>query len=515
MPKWIVTFPLLAMIAAAQQSPPDPTFRTGTELVQISVVARDKDGQPVADLRREDFQIFDNGVQRNIALFLTAKPTPEPDAAALEGPPDMPAGVFTNQIATGATTGYSILLFDNLNVDSAMDVFTYTARAREKALKAIQAIPPGDRIAIYSLWCQFQVVREFTADRQLLLQQLGKFVPAPGNCVDSDGGPDHALTAREFNPAYAAARVPDSGAGIAQPIQLDIADQEMLQLAEHLAGIPGRKNLIWLTSTFRVKPSNLQKLLNANVAVYPVDTVGSTIGLPFEKKARYAPINALAAITGGKAYFDRDDLDAAIGDALSDGRFGYTLGFYRPEADGSALVHRIQIRTIHEGVVLRYRTSYSVEAPRLVSGTKPKEANPVQALVDALNRPVNATAISMMAAPTRSENKLHLTLTVDVLALDLQQKNGVWEGQTELVARFMTNDGRMAGKITSLTVNFHLRPATYAAALQRGYQLRREIEIPPKAADLNLLVGNLASGKIGTLTIPLSQVKSAAATEKK
>ena len=71
-------------------------------------------------------------------------------------------------------------------------------------------------------------------------------------------------------------------------------------MAEHLAGIPGRKNLIWLTSTFQLKPSNLQKLLNANVAFYPVDTVGSTIGLATEKKARYASINALAAITGGR-----------------------------------------------------------------------------------------------------------------------------------------------------------------------------------------------------------------------
>ena len=62
--------------------------------------------------------------------------------------------------------------------------------------------------------------------------------------------------------------------------------------------------------------------------------------------------------------------------------------------------------------------------------------------------------------------------------------------------------------MTSLTFTFHLRPATYADALQHGLQIRREIEIPPQAVDLNLLVGNLASGKIGTLTIPMSEVRS-------
>ena len=55
-------------------------------------------------------------------------------------------------------------------------------------------------------------------------------------------------------------------AAIVSPIQVDLGTQEMKHLAEHLAGIPGRKNLIWLTTTFQLKPSNLQKLINANVA---------------------------------------------------------------------------------------------------------------------------------------------------------------------------------------------------------------------------------------------------------
>ena len=58
------------------------------------------------------------------------------------------------------------------------------------------------------------------------------------------------------------------------------------------------------------------------------------------------------------AYVDRDDLDVAIGDALNDGRVSYTLGFYRPDENRNAAVHRIEVRTSCE-VILRYRTSYS------------------------------------------------------------------------------------------------------------------------------------------------------------
>jgi hypothetical protein len=58
------------------------------------------------------------------------------------------------------------------------------------------------------------------------------------NCIDGGDGPQHTLTEREFNPHYSSNRVPDNMAAIVSPIQIDIADQEMKQLAEHLAGGP-------------------------------------------------------------------------------------------------------------------------------------------------------------------------------------------------------------------------------------------------------------------------------------
>jgi hypothetical protein len=59
----------------------------------------------------------------------------------------------------------------------------------------------------------------------------------------------------------------------------------------------------------------------------------------------------------------------------------------------------------------------------------------------------------------------------------------------------------------AVTMTFSLRPATYTSALERGFKFHREVAVPPKAVELNLAVGHLASGKFGTLTIPLSQVK--------
>jgi VWFA-related protein len=510
MPRRIAITFLLAMLAPAQQDPPQATFRAGTDLVQVNVVAQDKDGKPVTDLRRDDFQIFDNGAQQEIRLFLADRPTSAPPEARAPG-------IFTNQIADGRG-GYSVLLFDNLNIDPGNEEFAHTARARQKALLALREISPNDKVAIYALGCRFQVVREFTSDRDSLIQQLGTFGPAPGPCADpSSGDPPPRPTLAQLmvsgptradgTPMWATAPPPGTGhaaegmAAASAAIAADLADRETLQLAEHLAGIPGRKNLIWLTTTFHLSPSNLRKLINAGVAIYPVDTQGSTIALAADKAARAATLGAIAAQTGGVAFVDRDDLDVGIRGALEDGRISYTLGYYRPDRDNNKPVHQIGVRVSRPGVTLRYRTSYTVEPP------PPKSANPVHDLVQAMNSPVDATAIRLVASVTRSQNRLDISGVLDVAGLDLELIDGLWKGKAELVARFVTADGKLAGKVVALTMTFNLRPATCASALQRGFRFHRAIAIPPKAVDMNLLIGNVASGKIGTLTIPLSEVR--------
>src|ERR1700679_3432086 len=56
---------------AFAQAPSDNVFRSTTKLVQVSVIAQDKKALPVADLRREEFQILDNGAPQEIRLFLS------------------------------------------------------------------------------------------------------------------------------------------------------------------------------------------------------------------------------------------------------------------------------------------------------------------------------------------------------------------------------------------------------------------------------------------------------------
>lgn len=512
---------IIASASLTAQSSGDATFRSTTKLVQVSVVAEDGDGKPVGDLRREDFQILDNGMPQEIRLFLSDNAEPTPPKAAVPGS-------FTNRIAAaeGSRSGYSVILFDNLNTG-----FEHTARARLKGIEAFKSIPPGDKIAMYSLWCQFQVIREFTADRDSLLRQLQAFYPAAGavcagsvpepEALPSNGRPSMADLI-DPGAASARARTAEDAARIAALQAGAITDQEMMLIADHLAGIPGRKNLIWIAQKFPVSPAALQRLMNAGVAIYPVDAIGSTIALASEKEAHAAPIRALARMTGGVAYVDRDDLDVAIRESLEDGHIGYTLGFYASderldqdakarEKHGGSLQsapHQIGIRVSRPGITLRYRATYKVGPP------KPVSADPVDDLVQTLNRPVDATAITLTASAARKQDRLDLTVSFDLASLDLTPSGGLWKGAAEVVARFMTPEGVWAGDVNSQTVTFNLKPSTYASMLQGGVKYRKELKIPAKAVELKLLVANLASGKVGTLTIPLSAIDLAAAKQK-
>jgi hypothetical protein len=88
----------------------------------------------------------------------------------------------------------------------------------------------------------------------------------------------------------------------------------------------------------------------------------------------------------------------------------------------------------------------------------------------------------------------------------LQLDQGLWKGRIEVVARFIAADGAWVGDAVAETATLKLKPATYESMLGSGVPYDKELAIPAKAVALKLLVGNLASGKIGTLTIPLSDI---------
>lgn len=474
-------------------------FRATTKLVQVSVIAQDQNRKPVADLRREEFRVFDNGAPREIRVFVGERDAPGEPSTAL------PAGTFSNQLAgsEGPQSGYSVILIDSL-VASFGDPITQeegSGLARVQTLKLLRSLPGGEKVAIYASGRVLKVICEFTSDRSLLERELAKWKP-------NADIPDTAIQPiQEAMKMGSRGVLPGMNADAMQrqleeASRIDMAeragplDAEMEAIADHLAGIPGRKNLLWLSNRFAITGRAIQKFNRSNVSLYPVDMDGVCHLCP---PRPIAAMNAIAEATGGLAFYRRNDINVAMREAIEDGMVSYTLGFYQPEQQ--APVHRLSVRVSRPGVILRYRTGGQAEARQAAA------ADPGQQMLDAMNATVDATGIAMTAALKRSGEKLDLTARADLSKLDLELDQGLWKGKAEVAVRFLSVDGSTAGDTLAQTVTLNLRPTTYESMLAGGFPYNAELSVPEKAVAVKVLIGNLDSGKIGTLTIPLSQVK--------
>jgi VWFA-related protein len=260
----LLVFLPIAAIAIAQQAKPDATFRVDTELIQTSVIAQDAKGKPVADLKREEFRIFDNGIPQEIRLF-----DAESETAAPELPGPKRSNVFTNERgpSSGSRRGHAVILIDTLHTDFGDPKIGVegSGSAISRTRRLLRSMPAGERIAINALQRKLQVICEFTSDRNLLEQRFLAWKVPIDMPVNSRKVMEEALASREE--IVEAARIDSLG-------RISASNDVMVQVADHLAGIPGRKNLIWVADVFPISGTALQKFSDAGVAIYPVDAWG-------------------------------------------------------------------------------------------------------------------------------------------------------------------------------------------------------------------------------------------------
>jgi VWFA-related protein len=491
---------IIATAGFGSQNPPGATFRAGVELVQVNVVASDKQGTAVADLDRKEFQIFDNGVGQEIrvfvqeSLFVQERGGPTP-ASALQ------PNTFSNRLApaSGTHSGYSVILIDDLYSGSDPDNEEGSTLSRVRALQMLRSIPEGQKIAIYAQGGKLRVISEFTSDRDQLVRELRKWKPRPTTPKSMQKNPAPFLQQPDPQAEAMRARADAEAERTEQARATGGGDAQMREIADHLGGIPGRKNLIWLANKFPMSPPALRALTRAGVSVYPVDIDGVCRLCPPRPRAE---MDTIAAVTGGRAFYGRNDIHVAIREAMDDGRVGYTLGFYPSvTGDGPEKPHKLTVRVTRPGLTLRYSTAYVVDPPLATT------VNPATNLRKALDRPIDATAIPIEVTVSRTREILKVDAHFDVESLDLTPENGRWTGRIEAAARFMTADALIASDAVAQTLVVNLSQTAWDAALRDGLEYHTELPIPPKAAELKLLFSNVASGRVGTLTIHLARVK--------
>ena len=172
-------FPLLLVLAAttlqtstvlgqAAQSP-GVTFQVEVNYVDVDVVVTDEEGQFVAGLTREDFEVFEDGKPQKIETFsLVNIPVERPTEFAVEGRPVAPDTQTNRKPFDGRVY---VFVLDDLDVSPMR-----SAQVRDEARRFVKEyMGANDLGAVVYTSGRSDAAQEFTTNRELLIQAIEKF----------------------------------------------------------------------------------------------------------------------------------------------------------------------------------------------------------------------------------------------------------------------------------------------------------------------------------------------------
>lgn len=555
---------------AAQQAPPQKlpatVLRVTTRLVLVDVVVTDKKGRPVTDLSQEEFALLENGRPQQIAVFSLTAPARE--AAARPVPPPLPAHTYTNKPEYHQPPGpLTILLLDMLNTP-VLD----QAYARDQMLRYLTTqVQPDQRIAIMALTNSLLLLQDFTSDPRLLQAALKARRPQPSVQLAREQpsfNPDTIAQLGDVPPTVLEniERFEEEQAAAALDIRVATTLAALQAIADATAGYSGRKNLIWVSaafpfaiipeeasssSVFRSYADEMRRtaaaLTDAQVAVYPVDArglVGYELGLAAESgrdrrgRLRMGPgvgeeilrrsrtlqdshstMREIAEDTGGRAFVNRNDIDAAVALSVADGSTYYTLGYYPEKEQWDGKFRKIDVKLARKGLALRHRRGYYAADPSQVrlrparkkekkaKGQAPEKSAKDLELLGALYSPLPATLITFQAhvpppvPAARATVPIEFLVDSDALSFEADAQGRQYCSLDFLAAAF-TPDGRVAAHL-SQTLDGWLGPDTYPHVRQQGLRFQMQLELEPGRYLLRLLVRDNRTGMLGSTDIPL------------
>jgi VWFA-related protein len=558
--------PFATSLADAQNSPTapsqSPVIKSEVRIVLVDVVVTQGRGEPVAGLRKEDFQVSEDGRAQTVSFFEEHKSVP---LTRVKLPP-MPPNFFTNFPVPQTADSINVLLLDTLNTRAIDQVY-----ARAQMIKYLETMEPGPRMAIFTLGSRLRLVKGITSDSMKLLTafndkragtgpQYSNLLPSDtqkgadkavvDSMVRSQASPEAIAAVREFQSDHAAYQV-DS--------RIKMTLLAFQQISRYLSSFKGRKNLLWVSGSFPVSifpdsgvkrqyQGELQQtadmLTAGQVAVYPISAVGmagwsypdpDNLGKPVrqdndERASDQIAMETLAQETGGKAFYNTNGLDEALADSIKNGAMYYTLAYAPSDARLDGKFRHIQVKMTGSDYKLAYRRGYYAENAN--SASSPDRQAAVDPLLSLMNFgmpdfseilykvqvvPAKAQpAANAARAGTNVELKgpvvrygLDFAIAVQDLKLETGA-DGTRRGNIEVQIIAYDRDGKPLNLVRKKS-EIVLPAKVYADLEEFGLQVHKEIDVPPGEAYLRTGVYDLNSSKAGTLGIALNNVDAGTA----
>jgi VWFA-related protein len=547
--------------ARPQAAGQKPSFPTEAEIVTVDVVATDRGGKPVLDLRREDFAVAEDGVPQEIVAFEAVHRPVSATAAAAAGPtPVLEPRSTSNLRPLGREPASFVIVFDELHLGPAEAVRARTAVADFLA----GGVADGDRVALVGTGEGTRWTARIPEGREALRQALGRLQPRLVNetvrdritdfeamRIDRERDPivtDVVMrrlletgeilrdTASSGNPALPEADQVDgwrsdvqsraAGVYARAAARNEQALGVVARALEALAAERGRKSVVFASGGMIQDPrlgiyrQVVSEARRVNAAVYFLDARGLSaaqagmdgeigtrtefrdLGSWFtEARERGEGSEALAADTGGFSLRDRNDLAAGLARIGRESRSYYLLGYAPSNRKTDGRFRAIDVKVARQDVRLRARRGYY--APGGGDKRSPEEGRDA-AIQRALDAPFDLSGVPLRAiadvlGPAEAgKSTVRITVEADVRGFGFTEKGGTARDTLEFLLLVARED---TGEFTRFDQQFEmsLRPETRARYEREGFPITREVPLTPGRYQARIVARDRNGGAVGSL----------------
>lgn len=329
-----------------------------------------------------------------------------------------------------------------------------------------------------------------------------------------------------------------------QEYAIDVTLDGFEAIANAFSGIPGRKALIWISGSFPFrgdKPGDnvanrfhdryqlfFHRLNTANIAIYPIDARG-LVGAGFaaseplrsasdrrinmtailqsrlnQQSQSIDTLETFAGMTGGRAFYNTNDIGKAIARASEDSADYYVLGYYVKAHQGKPGWREIKVKVKRSGTQVRSRSGYFTLPDAAIGQDEIRSRD----VAEALNSPFDFTALpitlQLVSEKQGEQGKKNVMFEIIIppgyLEADESDQNHV---NLQLVAIARDGTLRKAGE-TNQQLEAHLKPASLATLRAQGFVYPFSVPVPPGQYNVKVVIRDNVSGRIGSLSAPVS-----------
>jgi VWFA-related protein len=533
---------LLAQDAPTQQpagDQPAVTFKVEVNYVEVDAAVFDRQGQPVAGLKREDFEIFEDGVRQDVSTFTQVDiPIERPEPIPIQAKSVIEPDVVSN--ARPFDGRLYVIILDDKQTQS----FRAPLVKRAASQFVSQYMAANDLAAVLSTSGQSGSTQEFTSNKRLLLRAIDRFMGIKMRSETEERL--NAYQRQQGIPGNTSTRIEDP-LDMQRGYDARISLETLSHISDWVGSIRGRrKAIVYFSEGIDYNIFDFQKreattiqekmreviaaATRSNVSIYSIDPRGLTSladetinvsgGFPadpqynlslqsFQDSLRLSQdsLRSLSEETGGFAAVNQNDFSGAFAKVVKDNSSYYVLGYYPKNEKRDGRFRRIEVKLKRPGLEVRSRRGYT--APRGKPSTPKTSPNdqtspPVRELLDS-PLPTNGIKLRAVAMPFKGSPpnaSVAVVVEADGRSFNFAEKDGKLVNDFEVSTLAIDATGKIRGGDRSL-LNFALKPENRARFAETGVRIGTRLQLPPGRYQIRVAARESGSGRLGSLTYDL------------